>query len=64
MQTYVPLVLLQHVVLQLLPGVLSRPEAAAILATIPVEARTDVLTQLDPLTVKATMSTLRSMKTM
>ena len=45
-------------------GVLSRPEAAALLASIPSASREDVLAQLDPLTLTSTASQLRSMSTM
>ncbi len=50
--------------LLLSPGVLSRPEAAALLASIPSASRSDVLAQLDPLTIHSTASELRSMGTM
>ncbi|DBA85128.1 TPA: hypothetical protein ACH3X2_005848 [Trebouxia sp. C0005] len=45
-------------------GVLSRPEAAALLASIPSASRSDVLAQLDPLTINSTASELRSISTM
>ncbi|KAL0042160.1 hypothetical protein WJX77_004929 [Trebouxia sp. C0004] len=45
-------------------GVLSRPEAAALLASIPSASRSDVLAQLDPLTMHSTASELYSMNTM
>ena len=53
-----------HAIALLHPGVLSRPEAAALLASIPSASRSDVLAQLDPLTRSSTASELRSVSTM
>ena len=47
----------------LYPGALSRPEAAALLASISSETRSDVLAQLDPLTAYSTASELRRVNT-